>query len=146
MKPWLMPLPSALIHSRGSFFSVLATRLRSNSLARSGSRWHPGASKPTILSVVPETAGFHSHLAGHEGLGHIGAGSAVGSAALQQAQLDGTDLGAGSSLDHVGQASSQTAQLGMAKPSVRRKPWPPDTKGAVGIVNSETGKAVLLSA
>ena len=105
----------------------------------------PGALETDHLVGGAGNGGFHSHLAGHEGLGHIGAGGAVGSAALQQAQLNGTDLGAGSSLVHVGQASGQTAQLGMAE-AVGAGSLGLGHEGAVGIVNAfgDGNQAVLL--
>ena len=67
-------------------------------------------------------------------------------AALQQAQLDGTDLHAAQAgLDHVGQAGSQAAQLGMAE-AVGAGGLGLADEGAVGIVDAlgDGNQAVLL--
>ena len=85
-------------------------------------------------------------LTGVEGLLDVGAGGHMGGAALQQAQLDAADLGAGGSLDHVGQAGSQAAQLGMAE-AVGAGGLRLGDEAAVGIVDAlgHGDDAVLLA-
>ncbi len=59
----------------------------------------------------------------------------MGAAALQQGQLDAADLGAGLFLDHVGQQSRQTAQLGVAE-AVGGGGLGLGDEGAVGVVDA----------
>ena len=56
-------------------------------------------------------------------------------AALQQAQLDAPDLGAGALLDHVGKQGRKAAQLGMAE-TVGGRGLGLRDEGAVGIVDA----------
>ena len=88
---------------------------------------------------------LHGDLAGVEALLDVGAGGAVGGAALQQAQLDAANLGAGGGLHHGGQAGSQAAQLGMAE-AVGAGGLGLGDEGSVGVVDAlgDRHQAVLL--
>src|SRR5699024_6431542 len=94
-----------------------------------------GADEADHLVGLAGQGSFHSGLTGGEALLDIGAGGAVGGAALQQAQLDAAHLGAGLLLDHGSQVGSQAAQLGMAE-AVGGRGLGLGNEGAVGIVDA----------
>ena len=71
--------------------------------------------KPTILPLSPATALSTATLAGHEGLLDVDGGGGVGGAALQEAELDAADLGAGALLDDRGEQAGEAAELGVAE-------------------------------
>ena len=73
--------------------------------------------------------------AGLPGLLHIGLGSQVRAAALEQGELDAADLGAGGLLHGLSQVSGQAAQLGVAE-AVGGGGLGLGHEGAVGVVDA----------
>ena len=76
-----------------------------------------------------------SFLAGTEGFVDIGLGSKVSAAALQEAQLDPANLGAGALLKQGSEQGSQTAQLGVAE-AIGGGGFRLGDKAAVGIMDA----------
>ena len=78
---------------------------------------------------------LHSGHAAHDGLLDIGLGRQVGTAPLEEGELDAPDLGAGLLLDYLGQQGGQAAQLGVAE-AVGGRGLGLGDEGAVGVVDA----------
>ena len=77
----------------------------------------------------------HSLPAGLKGFADIGRGGQMRAAALEKAELDASDLGAGVLLDDVGQHGGQTTELRMTK-AIRSRRLGLRNKGAIRIMNA----------
>ena len=78
---------------------------------------------------------LHGHLASHIGLFDIRLAGQMGGAALKQVQLYASDLGAGLLLQHFGQNSGQTTQLGVALSAMNKIGARAEDIAAIGITN-----------
>ena len=78
---------------------------------------------------------FHRNFTGSEGLFNIGSGSEMRASALQKAELNAADLGAGVVLHDLGKHGSKTAELCMTK-AVSGRGLCLGNEAAVGIVDS----------
>ena len=115
MNWWFTPLPSALI-THGGFLLHIGHLHQRDQLGFAGIAAVPDAALKTDHAAVDAVDGvFHGGLARHKGLLDIRLGGQMCAAALQQIQLDATDLGAGLLLQHLRQNGGQTAQLSMAE-------------------------------